>query len=286
MIVQMIDRLIGRIGKSKALDAVGKPVASEVQKLTEPTVVRNALSGSWLGHPLHPVLTDVPIGAFTMATALDVSMGDEGAAAAKRLVGLGLLASAPAAWSGASDWSTLYGATQRVGLVHGALNGAATGLQVMSWFARGRGHRGTGTMLSLGAVGLTVGAAYLGGHLSFVRGVGVSHEAFQTRKSGWTDVAGADELVEGRPKRVMVGETPVVIVRKGGDDHALSATCSHAGGPLDEGNVEGDCIECPWHGSRFRLADGEVERGPASIAQPAWHVRTEGDRIQVRPAPR
>jgi nitrite reductase/ring-hydroxylating ferredoxin subunit len=130
---------------------------------------------------------------------------------------------------------------------------------------------------------LTLSAAYLGGHLSFVRGVGVNHTAFQETGTDWADVAAESDLADERPLRVLAGTVPVVVVRHAGQLYALSATCTHAGGPLDEGKLVDDgCIRCPWHGSTFRLASGEVVRGPASVAEPRWDVKAEDGRLYVR----
>ncbi|MGH9072331.1 MAG: Rieske (2Fe-2S) protein, partial [Acidimicrobiales bacterium] len=137
----------------------------------------------------------------------------------------------------------------------------------------------------VGALGIMTAAGYLGGHLSFNRGVGVNHTAFEEAVAEWTDVAALAELASDKPVRVVAGGVPVVLVRQGGEQvYALSATCVHAGGPLDEGEVVDGCLRCPWHASAFRLSDGKVMRGPAPIDQPAWEVRVEGERVQVRTA--
>jgi hypothetical protein len=165
-----------------------------------------------------------------MAAALDWTGGRRASKAARRLVGLGTLASVPAAASGASDWSETYAAEQRVGLVHAVWNVGATVVQTCSWLMHRRGHRFTGMALSAVGLGLTLGAGYLGGHLSFVRGVGVNHTAFDGTVVDWTDVAGAAELTTDKPVRVTAGGEAVMLVRHGDGVHALSATCVHAGG--------------------------------------------------------
>lgn len=278
--------LVKRIEGLKGLDSYSRPLADLAGRATRSDAVKNALSGTWVGHQLHPMLTDLPIGAWVMAAALDWTAGRSGAKPARRLVGLGVLASLPAAATGASDWSETYAAEQRVGLIHAASNVAGLLLQSASWVARRRGHRLRGMTLSTAGLGVTLGAAYLGGHLSFIRGVGVNHTAFDQTVSDWTDVAARADLAPDKPLRVTAGGVPVMLVHHDGDIYALSATCVHAGGPLDEGEVVGDCIRCPWHSSRFELADGTVVRGPASSDQPAWEVRVEADRVYVRsPAP-
>ncbi|WP_309103766.1 Rieske 2Fe-2S domain-containing protein [Microbacterium sp.] len=281
----MLNTAIERIGQARGLDAVAKSLTAKVKAFTRPTVIKNALSGSWLGHQLHPVLTDLPIGAFSAATALDLTGGTEASAAARRLVGLGILASAPTAMAGASDWSETSGADKRVGLVHGLANAAATVMQTASWIVRRRGHRGVGIALSLVALGLTMGSAALGGYLSYVKGIGVNRTAFQRTVRDWRDVAADTDIVEGRLNRVEVDDVPVLLVRQNGRLRAISAVCSHAGGPLDEGTLDArGCVTCPWHGSQFVLDDGSVERGPASVPQPRWDVLVDGGRVLVRSA--
>lgn len=280
-----IDAVFRWLGAAKGLDPIAGKVDGAVKAVTRKTPIKNALSGSWLGHQLHPILTDLPIGAWGAAAALDLTAGEEGAAAARRLVGLGLIASVPTAMAGASDWSDTSGADKRVGLVHGLSNSVATVLQTASWFARRRGHRGAGVVLSLAAVGITFASASLGGHLSYARGVGVNHTAFQREKRSWTDVGADAEIAEGSLVRVTVDEVPVLLARQDGEVHAISATCTHAGGPLDEGTLDQDgCVTCPWHGSRFRIHDGSVQRGPASVPEPRWEVRREDGRVLVRGA--
>lgn len=278
-----IRAVIDTIGRAKGLDAVAEKVTGWVRAATRSTPVKNALSGSWLGHQLHPVLTDLPIGAWGAATALDLTGADE--SAARRLVGLGILASAPTALSGASDWSDTVGADRRVGLVHGLSNAAASALQMLSWIARRRGHRGVGAVLGILGLGTTLASAYLGGHLSFTRGVGVNHTAFQRSRRRWVDVGADADFAEGDLVRVVADDVPVLLVRQDGEIHAIAAVCSHAGGPLEEGTLDADgCVTCPWHGSRFRVHDGTVERGPASVPQPHWGVRIDEGRILIHPA--
>ncbi|MDQ0988925.1 Rieske 2Fe-2S domain-containing protein [Streptomyces sp. V3I7] len=282
---KLIEDAIRQIDDMRALDGICGKAAGLVNRATQPELIKNTLSGTWLGHALHPVLTDLPIGAFVMASALDATAGRAGATAARRLIGLGVLTTVPTALSGACDWSDTYGPTQRVGFVHGAGNAAATMLQAASWLARKRGRHGTGVALSTVSLGLTVCTAYLGGHLSYVRGIGVNHTAFQEPVTDWTDVASLSELSEGSLHRVTAGGVPVVLAVKDAKVYALSATCTHEGGPLDEGKiVDGDCIQCPWHGSVFRLEDGAVERGPASVEEPSWEVKVDSGRVFIRSA--
>ncbi|MGN6204790.1 Rieske 2Fe-2S domain-containing protein [Humibacter sp.] len=280
-------RLTSAIEEASALDAVADPLSGLVLKVTKRKAIKNLLSGTWLGHTLHPMLTDVPIGFWSAAMLLDVTAGERGARAARRMVGLGVLGAIPTAIAGASDWADTHGPTKRVGLVHALLNDVALTLQIVSWLSRRGGNRGRGIGLSLAASGLMVVSAYLGGHLSLVRGVGINHTAFQgpafrEAAAKWTDVAAETDVTEGKPLRVTADGVPVMLVKQDGVVRALSATCTHAGGPLDEGTLVDGCVQCPWHGSEFRLDDGTVERGPASVPEPVWEVRVAGGRVSVR----
>jgi nitrite reductase/ring-hydroxylating ferredoxin subunit/uncharacterized membrane protein len=276
--------LIHAIGAREQLDPVAAAITKVVQRATGSTLVKNALSGTWLGHQLHPLLTDVTIGAWVSATALDFVGGDGAPDSARRLTALGILSAVPTAASGLSDWSDTYGAEQRVGLVHAIGNTVAVGLQIGSYGARRRGDRRLGAALSLAGLGVAGAAGYLGGHLVYGLGVGVSHVAFEHPSTDWTDVAGADALEEDKPLRVDAGGVAVVLVKRADRLFALSAGCVHAGGPLDEGEVVDGCLRCPWHASMFRLEDGRAMRGPATIGQPVWEARVVDERVQVRAA--
>ncbi len=279
-----LSRVIKRIEQEKSLDKISEPLSNVVSKATAPDTIKYLLSGSWAGHQLHPPLTDVPIGAWTMATVLDFTGGEKMRPASQRLVGLGILSAIPAAVTGASDWSESYGKEQRVGMAHALANSWGMTLQALSWVARKNGRHKLGTGLSLVGLGFTTGAGYLGGHLSFDMGVGVNHTAFEQRTKKWIDVAAEDDVQDGQLLRVTANKTPVVVTRHQGGLRAMSATCAHAGGPLDKGKIEGDCIVCPWHQSKFRIEDGTPMRGPAGSAQPMWDVRAQDGRILIKAA--
>lgn len=272
-----LDEAVDRLERASWLDRAGEVVSSQVRKLVPPGPVEDLLSGTPLGHPVHPLLVTVPIGAWTSATALDLCGGDRGTTRA--LVGLGIVAAVPTAAAGASDWLSTAQAERRVGLVHAAANGAALCLQIASWRARRKG-RAKGTALSLAALALTSAAGWLGGHLSYAQGVGVDTTVFQRFPTDWTDLCGADEISE-KPARHDVAGVPVVVYRFGGDVVALADRCTHRGGPLHEGSLENGCITCPWHGSEFD-SHGQVVSGPATRPQPALEVRTVDGRVQVR----
>jgi nitrite reductase/ring-hydroxylating ferredoxin subunit/uncharacterized membrane protein len=274
--------LVNRLERLTALDKVATPLQAVVGRLVQPRLVRNILSGTDVGHPVHPVLTDVPIGAWSMASLLDAVGGPSAAPAADLLVGAGILAAVPTAATGLNDWADTYGAETRIGVVHAGANVAALALYVTSFVARRRGQRARGKALGLAGLTVLLAGGYLGGHLSFVRGVNVNHTAFEHRPEDWTAVLPDAELGAGEHRKVLAGEAPVLLVRDGGGLRALASTCSHAGGPLDEGEFTDGCVICPWHGSTFRLEDGSVVRGPASTPQPAYETRVRDGWIEVR----
>ena len=281
--MRKLRQVVERIENLEALDRPAKSVARVARRVYGGQRVRTVLSGTWLGHPLHPALSDLPVGFWTAASVLDLAGGDRNAAAARRLVGLGLVSAVPTAASGTTDWSTTRDGAQRVGFVHLVGNVAGIVLQAASYLARRQNQHAAGRMLGAIGLGCTSVAAWLGGHLSYVRGVGVGHTAFQAEPTGWIDVAETADLSPDTPIRVSASGVPVVLVSRGDKIHALSATCVHAGGPLDQGTlVDGDCLRCPWHGSVFRLSDGEAMVGPASTNQPSWETRVLAGRVQVR----
>lgn len=277
--------LAERVGGVEAVDPAAETLAAKVHRLAPPgSRVKDVLSGTWLGHPLHPLLTDIPIGCFTSASVLDLFGGRGSVTAANRLVALGLLASVATAAAGASDWSDTSGPDRRTGLVHGATNAAGVTMYGLSALARRRGRRGSATVMGLAGMTVMTVAGHLGGHLAFGRAVGVNRTATETRPEDWTDVAVLDDLDDGSAVGVDADGACVLLRRRGDAMTAISARCSHAGGPLEEGEVDTNCgtVTCPWHQSVFDLASGSVVHGPAAAPQPAYEVRAVVGRVEVR----
>jgi nitrite reductase/ring-hydroxylating ferredoxin subunit len=277
--------LVEAIESASALDAPGRAVGKTVRGAIGPGALKDAISGTWLGHALHPVLTDLVIGAFLGASVLDLLGGDDDGRAAERLLSVGIAAYGPTALTGVSDWSDSEVAdptVRRVGLVHAASNATALTLYVGSLAARRRGARGRGKLLAAAGTAVMGAAGYLGGHLSFVKGVGPNQTAFDPGPDDWADAAGADELRDGEPKSVVVGDTPVLLLRHRDHVHAMHGRCSHRGCPLIDGELDGETIQCFCHGSRFSLRDGSVERGPATVGQPVYEARESDGRIEIR----
>jgi nitrite reductase/ring-hydroxylating ferredoxin subunit/uncharacterized membrane protein len=274
--------LVRRIERFTALDKLATPVRGLIGKAVRPRRVRNLLSGTKLGHPVHPMLTDLPIGAWSMSTLLDTIGGTSAEPAADLLVSAGILSAIPTAMTGLNDWSDTLGAETRVGAVHAGANVAALGLYAASLIARRSGRRSRGKALGLAGLGVLMVGGYLGGHLSYARAVNVNHTTFEHRPQEWTPVLADAELREGEHRRVTAGEAAVLLARSNGKLYALANTCSHAGGPLDEGELVDGCVVCPWHASTFRLTDGSIVRGPASTPQPIYQTRVRDGKIEVR----
>jgi nitrite reductase/ring-hydroxylating ferredoxin subunit/uncharacterized membrane protein len=275
---------VDALESASALDGAAKVVGKTVRNVIPHGPVKDALSGTWLGHALHPLLTDVVIGSFTSATLLDLLGGDEDGRAAERLIGVGLVAYLPTAASGANDWSdTELGdeRARRVGLVHAGTNAVGFGLYAASLAASRSGSRGRGKLLALAGNAVLGFGGFLGGHLALARGVGVNQTAFDEGPGDWTSVD-AGELVDNEPKSVMADDTPVFLLKHRGHLHALHDRCSHRGCSLAGGKVEGEIIECPCHGSRFSVRDGSIDRGPATAPQPVFEVREGAGGIEVR----
>jgi nitrite reductase/ring-hydroxylating ferredoxin subunit/uncharacterized membrane protein len=280
-----IQDVLDRLERAEPLDRLAQPIQRSTRNLVpEGSVLKDALSGTWLGHPLHPVLTDLVIGSWTSAWFLDLFGREDSAEAAEMLIGIGILAAVPTAASGVADWSELRGGPRRVGTLHAAGNVTSLLLYLGSWGARRRGRRGLGVGLSmLGSATATI-SAFLGGHLSFRKGVGVDQTAFQDWPTRWTAVLEEEALMEGKPATVQAGSSPLLLIRSNGAIHALIDRCSHRGCSLSDGQVDdrSGTVTCPCHGSTFRLEDGTIVRGPATAPQPAFATRVRDGKIQVR----
>jgi nitrite reductase/ring-hydroxylating ferredoxin subunit len=245
-------------------------------RLLPPGRVRDALHGVWLGHPLHPVLVQVPVGTWLSASLMDTWPGNE--RASRRLVLAGLAASVPATLAGAADWSQQHEQQMRVGLVHALANMAAIACYAASVAVPARAR-------SLRLAGLAAAGAggFLGGHIAYRQSAGANQAEPVPHlvEPGWHDLMPLGELDGRRPARRLLGDVPVVAVRDGERIAVLADRCSHLSGPLSGGDYRDGCLTCPWHGSTFRVADGTVARGPATAPQPVFRTRVTGGIIQV-----
>lgn len=272
------------------------PIAEKGQKLVQQAVqaggesgqaAKNALHGVWLKHPLHAAITDVPVGSWTAAVVLDLleaSGNEEYAAGADAAVAVGLVGAVASAASGLADWSDTQGTPQRVGALHGLLNTGAALLYGSSYALRKAGNRTLGRTCAFLGYGVVLASAYLGGALSYNLKIGVNHAPLEEDlPEDWRQAIAESDLKEGEPKVVDIGGIPVMLLKRGGDTVALANTCSHLGGPLGEGKIEGETVVCPWHGSRFCLRDGQVLDGPATTNQPTFQVKIENGTVFVKP---
>ena len=269
------DRLQSKIGA--ALDDDGS---------IGPTI-GNILHGTWLGHPLHAVLTDVPIGSWAAAAVFDALEKTTGSRAIGRTadtaITVGLIGATAAAVTGLADWSRVgRGRPQRIGLVHGLLNITATACYITSLCLRRMRSRQAGRQFAM--VGFVVSnlSAYLGGHLVYNEKIGVDYTAGFSPPEDFVPVLAETELSDNELRRVDAEGMPVLVVRRGMRIYAIAETCSHRGGPLSEGKLQDTTVQCPWHGSCYSLEDGRVVNGPSVHPQPVLEVRVRDGQIEVR----
>ncbi|MGK5111133.1 MULTISPECIES: DUF2231 domain-containing protein [unclassified Geodermatophilus] len=281
----MLDRLSDVAAFDKAIEPARRAVRAGL-----PQAVKDVLHGTWLGHPLHPVLVQVPVGSWVSAGLLDAVPRFRPAATV--LIGTGVAAAVPAALSGAADWAEQEVGVRRLGALHATANTVALGLFVGSLAARRRGRDGLGRLLSYAGLGVATGSAAVGGHMSYAQSSGASHAITAARalSTDWIDLGPLDDLPEGRPaRRPGKGasvDVPLVAVRRGTRVDVMVGPCSHLSGPLYDGTVEEvrghECLVCPWHGSAFDLDSGEPRRGPAANPQGKLEVRMEAGRVMAR----
>jgi nitrite reductase/ring-hydroxylating ferredoxin subunit/uncharacterized membrane protein len=251
--------------------------------------LKTFLNGSWLEHPLHPVLIAIPIGAWTVAVLFDLltligrvpNLGQASAIA----IGIGALGALAAIITGLMDWMDLDPPELAVGVIHGTVNIIATILFAVSFFMRaGDQWEIDGPVVALSLIGYLVVlfGGFLGGSLVFRRGVMVNRNAYRSEPEEFANAMALNALPENKPTCVDVNGQPVLLMRRGERITAIGAVCSHLGGPLQEGKVGAGNIVCPWHGSQFSLDDGSVRAGPATAPAPFYETRITNGRIQVK----
>jgi len=251
----------------------------------------NLLHGTWLGHPLHPLVVALPSGAVATTVALDVAAvlpGHQwGLRDASRVsLGVGIITSLGAAVTGVNDWQHTQEQSRRVGLVHGALNAVATGLYVLSWFDRRRGRHVRGVAASAVGYGITTASGYLGANLVYRLGIGVDQSGARWDTGEWTPLLAESALEAGKPRRVEAAGIGLVLLRDGDDVLAFGQFCPHLGAPMADGWMDRGQIVCPWHGSRFDPTTGQVVRGPATAPLPCYQTRIRAGIIEVHPGSR
>ncbi len=250
--------------------------------------ISNVLHGTWLGHPLHPLVVALPTGAVATTVVLDVAAVLPGhrsglREAARVSLGVGILASLAAATTGVHDWQHTKEQSRRVGLVHGALNAVATALYVQSWCDRRRGRHVRGGAGSAVGYAITTLSGYLGASLVYRWGVGVDQSGPRWDRGEWTPLLAEAALEAGTPQRVEAAGVGLVLLRDGDDVLAVGQFCPHLGAPMVDGWVDRGQLVCPWHGSRFDPVTGQVVRGPATAPLPCYQTRIRAGTIEVRP---
>jgi nitrite reductase/ring-hydroxylating ferredoxin subunit/uncharacterized membrane protein len=275
------------------LDRVAEPVQNGANALFgaggATKRLKSWLNGTPLCHRVHPALIVVPIGAWTTGLLLDYleARADDPrdwAKSADAALVLGLAGALPSALTGLADWVDLYDHQRRVGIAHALLNTTALVLYGTSLGLRRADRRGPARLASAIGYGVVALSGMLGGELVYTLGVNVPHTIYPKPPDKFVDVLGSAELREGTPVVVEAGRVPVLLVRQGGTIHAVQNWCPHAGGPLNEGEIVGNEVYCPWHDSHFCLLDGRPTQGPASVPLRTFAVREEGGRILIRPS--
>jgi len=281
----MLRQLVARLEKARSLDAISDRLQKIINAGVRPRAVKDLLHGTWLGHPLHPVLIHAPIGSFLSAAVLDAVPGQ--GRAATTMITAGVVASPATIAAGWTDWSELAADQRRVGLVHAATNAVAVGFYIASLSARASGNKARGKALAYAGASLLGAGAYLGGHLTYTQAAGVNQAAPEVLRlpSEWTAVAELSALPDGKTLVKTVDDVPILLFRTGDHVTAMVERCSHQTGPLGEGEVVGTgdeaCVVCPWHGSTFRLRDGVAVHGPAANDQPVLRSRVNAGVVEI-----
>ncbi|MGW4462384.1 Rieske 2Fe-2S domain-containing protein [Micromonospora sp. NPDC004704] len=275
-----------KLEQANQLDRVGDQIQRGIWSALPRRWMRDLLHGVWLGHPLHPVLVQVPVGAWTASAILDLLPNQR--RASTTLVAIGTLGALPAAVAGWNDWASLSQSQRRVGLVHAAANVVGLALYGSSLGARLSGLHGIGRILGWAGLSAASGGAFLGGHLAYKMGAGVNQATPELHRmdEGWHPVADLAALPEASLVTRKINDIPVLVYRDGDNVTAMLEHCAHQGGPLGAGDVtkvDGHvCVVCPWHGSTFRLDNGEVVHGPAATDQQTLPTRIMSGVLEIR----
>jgi nitrite reductase/ring-hydroxylating ferredoxin subunit/uncharacterized membrane protein len=278
-LAKLVDKAAHDPRLDRVADRLSRSVDGMLAKARDRQGLEDALHGKWLGHPLHTVLTDLPIGAWSLAGALDGigMLTGHPRSMATGAIQFGVLASIPTAMAGAVDWRATDGEARRVGAAHAVINSGALSLYVGSLVV-GRRNLGLARLLSFGGLGLVAVSGYFGGHLLSHYRVGVRHATESASKPLFSETTLGEGLQEDRPDRREIDGTPMVVVKYAGRVYALADVCPHLGCSLSKGSVAGASITCPCHGSTFSLEDGRVLRGPSVFpveSYKPWTVSAE-----------
>lgn len=285
-----LDRVVRRQNwLDPVAEAIQRAVGAFYEALGTPgRAVKDVLHGTkFLGHPLHPALTDVPVGAWTIGVLADwlfVATGRVPQVAGDLALAAGLAVAVAAAVTGYTDFHETAGYERRMAVTHGLIMTLVVLLETLSLVMRLANAEARIAAIVISTIAwltVTLGA-YVGGHLTFGIGSAVNHNAFFEGPNDYVRVGRRDDFPEGEMRRVEANGMPVLVVRRMGLLRAIGAVCSHAGGPLDEGKLDGDTVTCPWHGSTFSCTDGRVMGGPATFDQPTLSIRERGGVVEVK----
>jgi nitrite reductase/ring-hydroxylating ferredoxin subunit/uncharacterized membrane protein len=278
--------LMNRLEQARGLDRVGDQLQHAVQAVLRPQRVRDFLHGVWLGHPLHPAMVQVPIGAWMSSAILDMLPGQR--RAATTLLAVGTASAVPTAIAGANDWAALAPDQRRIGLVHAMANTVGLAFFTSSLIARRRGREGLGKALSYLGLTVATGGAYIGGHLAYKQAAQVNQAARDLHyiEDGWHQIADLSALPAETLVTREIDDVSVLVYRDGDDITVMLEKCAHQGGPLGSGELIRNnghaCVVCPWHGSTFELNHGEVVHGPAGTDQPVLPSRVTNGVVEAR----
>ncbi|MGC4792244.1 Rieske 2Fe-2S domain-containing protein [Micromonospora sp. DT178] len=278
--------LLTKIEQASGLDRVGDRLQRAVQATLRPQRVRDLLHGVWLGHPLHPAMVQVPVGAWISTAVLDLMPGQR--RAATTLCTVGTVSALPAAVAGLNDWAALARDQRRVGLVHAASNSVGLAFYAGSVAARMTGRHNLGRTLGFLGLGAASMGAYLGGHLAYKQGAQVNQSISELHRmsDGWHSIADMAALPERKLITREVDDVSVILYRHGDEVTVMLERCPHQSGPLGEGEVQEidghACVVCPWHGSAFRLNGGEVVHGPSGNDQQILPTRVVNGVLETR----
>jgi nitrite reductase/ring-hydroxylating ferredoxin subunit/uncharacterized membrane protein len=287
MTQSLVSRLMHRLGwLDPVADLLQQGANALLNRDGAPTSVKNLLNGRPLGHALHPALTDVPIGAWTAAAVMDglALGGSQGMQqGADTCLAIGIAGAVASAVTGVADWSDTQGEMRRTGMAHALLNTTALTLNLLSLLRRRRGDRGSGLALSALAFGITVVAGHMGGEMVFAQGAGVNHQIWPEPPPEFTPVMDSAALAENSLIRARAGDVSICLLRRGNEIHAFEEWCTHLGGPLSEGELDGNLVTCPWHASQFDVTTGAVTGSPATIPLRTFTARLREGKVEVQP---
>jgi nitrite reductase/ring-hydroxylating ferredoxin subunit len=249
--------------------------------------IKDLLNGRWLGHPLHAAVTDIPIGLLLGVVVLDII--GQPAAADVVLIGT-IVFMVLAALAGLADYSDTTGIALTRATLHATIMVVTLLILIVSAVMRAGAPVDRTVPIALSIIGfiLITAGAFVGGDVAYLFGNMVNRHAFRGPGTKWVkldtgSVTDLESLPEATPTKMRAGINDLLVVRMGDTVHVMHNVCAHAGGPLNEGKLVDDCIECPWHGSRYRLSDGFAQRGPTVYDQPSYEVRSaEGGGYEVR----